>query len=300
MLVLPCLLISGAGFSAEKSNDQYADMHKQLTIMNNIIKSAVSGKSASHSSEINSIQSTYLRGQGVVFTISAAARKRQWGSYNFNFIMPEIPVAPIAPEVNQEFQEKFDIDVNETVTQALDSADYESAMEVFEEYRDSARELREQQRDMAYRVREIEREKRDISFQLARASDDHKAELKQALAKLTEQEKTFRAEQKKMTELSNKVASEQKAKQAQSAKERASYYQQLTVSLTQTLCLYGNGLKALPKNEHVSVILKSAGDKSASGYRDSIMVFNQQDIADCSKDKISAESLLTKGQVYQF
>ena len=304
-IILPCLLMSGAATAYESSKVQYADMQKQLTIMNNIIKSSVSAKSSEQPSEINSIQSTYLRGQGVVFTISSAARNRQWGNYNFNFTMPEMPempVAPIAPEVNHQFMEKFDIDVNETVTRALDSAadGYEKVMEAFEENRDRSRQLRDEQREIAYKLREVEREKRDYSFQLARANDERKAELKQAITVLSEQEEELLAEQQKITRLSNKAASEQKAKQQQRAKERSDYYTKLTASLTETLCVYGNGLKSLPKNEHVSVILKSAGDKSSTGYRDSIMVFNKQDIASCAQDKINAETLLSKSQIYQF
>ena len=207
--------MSGAALAYESNNDQYANIQKQLTIMNNIIKSSVSVKSSEQPTEINSIQSTYLRGQGVVFTISSAARNRQWGNYNFNFTMPEmpeIPAAPIAPEVNHEFIEKFDIDVNETVTRALDSAadGYERVMEAFEENRDRSRQLRDEQREIAYKLREVEREKRDYSFQLARANNERKAELKQAISVLTEQEEDLRAEQQKITQLSKKLRQSKK------------------------------------------------------------------------------------------
>jgi len=307
-VVLPCLLISGVGVAAEQSNEQYSRMHKQLSIMTDIIKSSVSDKSANRLSKINSIESTYLRGQGIVFTISSAASNSQWGNFSFNFSMPEMPampkmpVAPLAPEVNQNFHENYDIDINETVTHALESAagGYERAMEMFERNRDSTRELRDEQRDLAYSLRNVEREKRDINYQLSRARDEHKTELQQALEELDKQEEKLRTEQKKITELTNKAATKLQAEQAQRSQERVSYYQSLTVKLTETLCLYGNGLKALPKNEHVSVILKSAGEKSIGRYKDSILVFNKQDIASCSADKISAVALMNKGQAYQF
>jgi len=300
--------MSGAGIAAEQNNGQYVGIHKQLSIMSDIIKSSVSDKSASPLPKINSIASTYLRGQGVVFTISSAANNRQWGNYSFNFSMPEmppmpeVPAAPVAPELNQDFHANYDIDINETVTNALESAavGYERAMEMFEQNRDRTRELRDEQRDLAYSLRDIEREKRDVSYQLSRANDEHKTELKQALDKLVEQEGKLRAEKQKITELTSKIATKQKAEQEQRAKERINYYQQLTVKLTETLCLYGNGLKALPKNEHVSVILKSAGEKSVGRYKDSILVFNKADIASCSADKISAATLMSKGQAYQF
>jgi hypothetical protein len=297
--------MSVTGFAAEQDNDQYSGMYKQLSIMSDIIKSSVSDKSARQPSQINSIQSTYLRGQGVVFTISSAANNRQWGHYNFNFVMPEMPempVAPIAPEVNQDFREKYDIDVNETVSKALESAadGYERVVEVFEHNRDKTRAFRDQQRDIAYRLRDVEREKRDLNYQLSRATDDRKAELKSEIYKLTEQEKTYRGQLQKLTELNNKVAAEQKVEQEKRSQERSNYYQQLAVKLTETLCLYGNGLKALPKNEHVSVILQAAGEKSAGRYKDSILVFSKEDITSCSADKITAVSLMNKGKAYQF
>jgi len=303
--MIPCLLATGAASAAQNKTDQYQDMHKQLSIMSDIIKSSVSDKSARQQSKINSIQSTYLRGQGVIFTISSAARNRQWGSYNFNFSMPEMPimpVAPIAPSVNDDFEENYDININDTVTQALETAavGYERGMEVFEKNREKTRELREKQRDLAYELRDIEREKRDLNYQLSRANDEQVKELKDELNKLSKKEEKLRASKRKLAQRGSEIAAEQKAQQASQAKERADYYQVLTANLTETLCLYGNGLKALPKDEHVSVILKSAGEKSGRRYKDSILVFSKKDIASCAADKINAAALMEKGQAYQF
>jgi hypothetical protein len=307
-MAIPCLLVTCAGVAAEQSNSQYQSMHKQLSIMSDIIKSSVSDQTTGQRSKINSIQSTYLRGQGVVFTINSAANNRQWGSYNFNFTMPEMPempempVAPIAPSVNDDFEENFNIDINETVTHALESAanGYERAMEIFEHGRERNRELREEQRNLAYRLKDVEREKRDLTYQLARANDERKEELNVELSKLSEQAEKLQASKRKIAQKSSKVVAEQKAQQAEQAKERVSYYQKLTANLTETLCLYGNGLKALPKDEHVSIIFKSAGDKSAGRYKDSILVFSKKDIARCSADSIDSAALIKKAEVYQF
>ena len=303
-VVLPYLLVMSAEAAAE-SHEQYRDMQKQLSIMSDIIKSSVSDSSGHQRSKINSIQSTYLRGQGVVFTISAASNSRSWGNYNFNFTMPEMPempVAPIAPEVNEDFEHNYDININETVNQALESAavGYERVIEVFEHSREKARELREEQRELTYELRDLEREKRDINYQISRASDDKKKAFKADLDKLQKEEEKLRATKRKLEQRSSKEVAKQKAQQAERTKERIDYYQGLTASLTETLCLYGNGLKALPKDEHVSVILKSAGDKSGRRYKDSILVFSKKDIANCSADEINATSLLKKGQAYQF
>ena len=307
-IVLPCMLMSTALLAAEQGTEQYSGLHKQLSIMSDIIKSSVTDKSANQLSKINSIESTYLRGQGVVFTISSAANNSQWGNYSFNFsmpempTMPEMPAAPIAPEVNQDFHEKFDIDINQTVSHAMESAavGYERIVEIFEHNRDKTRELREEQRELAYNLRDVEREKRDLNYQLARASDDRKAEIKKDLKKLDQQESKLLADKVKITDKANELAKKQKAEQSKRIEHREQYYQQLAVKLTETLCLYGNGLKELPKQEHVSVILKSAGEQSSGRYKDSILVFTKEDIASCSADKISAAKLMEKSQAYQF
>ena len=300
--------MSTALLAAEQGTEQYSGLHKQLSIMSDIIKSSVTDKSANQLSKINSIESTYLRGQGVVFTISSAANNSQWGNYSFNFsmpempTMPEMPAAPIAPEVNQNFHEKFDIDINQTVSHAMESAavGYERIVEIFEHNRDKTRELREEQRELAYNLRDVEREKRDLNYQLARASDERKAEIIKDLKSLEKQESKLNEDKVKITDKANDLAKKQKAEQSKRIEHRAEYYQQLTVKLTETLCLYGNGLKELPKQEHVSVILKSAGEQSSGRYKDSILVFTKEDIASCSADKISAAKLMEKSQAYQF
>ncbi len=302
------MLMSTALLAAEQGTEQYSGLHKQLSIMSDIIKSSVTDKSANQLSKINSIESTYLRGQGVVFTISSAANNSQWGNYSFNFSMPEMPTlpempaAPIAPEVNQNFHEKFDIDINQTVSHAMESAavGYERIVEIFEHNRDKTRELREEQRELAYNLRDVEREKRDLNYQLARASDERKAEIIKDLKSLEKQESKLNEDKVKITDKANDLAKKQKAEQSKRIEHRAQYYQQLTVKLTETLCLYGNGLKELPKQEHVSVILKSAGEQSSGRYKDSILVFTKEDIASCSADKISAAKLMEKSQAYQF
>jgi predicted nuclease with TOPRIM domain len=216
--------------------------------------------------------------------------------------LPEMPAAPIAPEVNQNFHEKFDIDINQTVSHAMESAavGYERIVEIFEHNRDKTRELREEQRELAYNLRDVEREKRDLNYQLARASDERKAEIIKDLKSLEKQESKLNEDKVKITDKTNELVKKQKEEQSKRIEHRAQYYQQLTVKLTETLCLYGNGLKELPKQEHVSVILKSAGEQSSGRYKDSILVFTKEDIASCSADKISAAKLMEKSQAYQF
>jgi hypothetical protein len=289
-------------------NNQYAGMHKQLDIMSNIIKSSVSTQESRKGSRITGIESTYLKGQGIVFTINSSSGNNRWGNFNFNFAMPDFPVAPIAPiapvvsnrSSNDEIE--FENQMNKSVARSMEEASqaYEHAMESFEHNREGYRELREEQRDLSYELRDVAREKRDIEYKLRRADDDNKKELKSELAALNKQAAKLALDEKAFKVKSDKLQTKQKNQKVEQEKARGVYYQGLKTSLTETLCLYGNGLKALPKNEHVSVILKSAGEKDGRRYKDSILVFTKNDISDCSADKITVSKLTQKSQNYQF
>jgi hypothetical protein len=306
--LIPCALFALTATNVTAADNQYAGMHKQLDIMSNIIKSSVSTQEGRKGSRITGIESTYLKGQGIVFTINSSSGNNRWGNFNFNFAMPDFPVAPLAPIApvasSRSSNEDIELEnqINESVARSMEQASeaYEHAMESFEHNREGYRELREEQRDLSYELRDVAREKRDIEYKLRRADDKDKKELKSELAALNKQEAKLAVNEKEFKVKSEKLQKKQQAQKIEQEKARGVYYQGLKTSLTETLCLYGNGLKALPKNEHVSVILKSAGEKVGHRYKDSILVFSKNDIRDCSADKITVSKLTQKSQNYQF
>ncbi len=306
---IPCALFALTVTTVTAAdNNQYAGMHKQLDIMSNIMKSSVSTQESRKGSRITGIESTYLKGQGIVFTINSSSGNNRWGNFNFNFAMPDFPVAPIAPIApvvpsrSSHDEIEFENRINKSVARSMEEASqaYEHAMESFEHNREGYRELREEQRDLSYELRDVAREKRDIEYRLRRSDDENKKELKSELAALNKQEAKLALEEKAFKVKSDELQKKQQAQKVEQEKARGVYYQGLKSSLTETLCLYGNGLKSLPKNEHVSVILKSAGEKDGRRYKDSILVFTKSDISDCSADKITVSKLMKKSQNYQF
>ena len=306
LFVLTSTLATSTTLAAD--NGEYAAMHKQLDIMSNIIKSSVSVQNGRKGSKITSIESTYLKGQGIIFTINSSSGNNHWGNFNFNFAMPDFPavpvapIAPMAPSRSSNDDTEFQAQINETVARSMEEATqaYEHAMQSFEHNREGYRELREEQRDLSYELRDVAREKRDIEYRLRRADDEDKKELQSELETLKKQTEKLAVSQKAFKERSDVLRKEQQKQKSEREKARGTYYQDLRASLTETLCLYGNGLKSLPKNEHVSVILKSAGDKMGRRYKDSILVFSKKDISDCSADKITVSKLTAKSQNYQF
>lgn len=306
---IPCALFALTVTTVTAAdNNQYAGMHKQLDIMSNIIKSSVSTQESRKGSRITGIESTYLKGQGIVFTINSSSGNNRWGNFNFNFAMPDFPVPPIAPVApivpsrSSNAEIEFENQMNRSVARSMEEASqaYEHAMESFEHNREGYRELREEQRDLSYELRDVAREKRDIEYRLRRSDDENKKELKSELAALNKQEAKLALDEKAFKVKSDNLQKKQQAQKIAQEKARGAYYQGLKTSLTETLCLYGNGLKALPKNEHVNVILKSAGEKDGRRYKDSILVFTKNDISDCSADKITVSKLTKKSQHYQF
>lgn len=301
-VMIPCVLLASNVYAAEKD---YADMHKQINIMSDIIKSSVTVQKGRKQSKINGIDSLYLAGQGIVFTISSSSSSHHWGSYNFNFSMPTMPVPPVAPVPplsSGDDNEFFERETEEFIEQSIEIASdgYERAIEVFQEHRDDFRDLRNEQRDIAYQVRDLERETRDIEYQLRRADDETKAELQKEINALAKKKAKVEESRKMIEDQVAKVKEKQQKEQAEQEKIRSEYFSTLTNGLAETLCLYGNGLKALPKNERVSIILKSGGDKEGRRYKDKIYVFNKKDISACSADKINVSQLLDKGLGYQY
>lgn len=289
--------------------DEFASMHKQLAIMSKIIKSASAQEQKGRTIAIKGVETTYLKGQGVLFTINSGNVRSHWGSAGFNFDMPggipmppRAPIPPLPTVGDVEFTHIIDAETEQKVAEAMESAaiDYERAMEAMHENHESYRDLREKRRDTTYELREIERELRDHEYQLRRADKESKAELQSAVKSLQKQKDELKELMKSLEKQDKEVRKAQLIKQAEREKERIAYYQSLTYSLAETFCLYGNGLKAVPKSENVNLIIKSGGKKHGNRYKDSVLVFSKKDISACAGDDINTKQLLAKSKRYQF
>lgn len=294
--------------------NEFDDLHKQLDIMSNIIKSSVAVQKGRKSSNITGVETTYLKGQGVVFTINSSSRSNHWGNYNFNFVMPEIPPLPAVPPVNDlanvtvEFadedsevyldEHEFSGNLAEVMEKAAEN--YERALDSLNDDRERYRNLREQQRDLSYEVRDLEREKRDLEYQMRRADKSSQAELAEQAKVIEVQRAKIKKARVELEAKSEELRKQQQLEKAEQEKERTQYYQGLTTSIVEAFCSYGNGLKAVPKNENISLIIKSGGDKVGNRFKDNIYVFSKKDITDCAIDNINAKALFEKGKGYQF
>ena len=186
------------------------------------------------------------------------------------------------------------IDGDEVVING-EPVEVEGARAIFVGQRENTRELAE----LARKLREQRRQLRDLNFALENNQGEGKVKLEQQIAaveKSMEQTRAeieaMRAELRELGKTMRAEAKERKAKREQQRQQSVAQFEQVMVT---TLCDYGNTLKALPKDEHVTFVLEGAGDEGT----DKVFIFRQRDIANCSGKK-GASDLLTKATTYSF
>lgn len=287
-------------FSAQGAGNNYDNLSKQLNIMNDIMMSSAKSAPSSRQTLIRSIDSIYLQGQGAIFTISSAHVGSSHHQF-FQIVAPLAPRAPKGPKAEISSSESTVI-INEDFDMGYEEHEdeFERVIEIFEQQREGARELRSEEREIHYEMRDIARQQKDIEYQLQRAEKTDKNELTSELKKL-EVERVNLVKNK--TKLEQKVTELNKQREQQNiaqSKARAEHFNAVNNALVETLCLYGNGLRAVPSQEHISLIIKGAGDKQGRNYKDQILVFNKKDINACANSKLTAKKLLTKAEQYQF
>ena len=290
------VLLTGAfnaGGVMASEQESYEKLSKQLDIMNNIFVSSLNSLQE-RPLKNTKIDNLYLAGQGVVFTVKSTGNFT-WNHHDFNFVFPDVvaPVAPVSPRPpeNSEINFEYFDDEHELVVQIE---------EAYEQQREYSREFRDQQRDLDYELRDLERESRDLAYQLRNVNAEEKAALVKEQKAVKAQQAELAKKRAVLSQQSKEMKKQQRANQAKRLAERQVHYKKLTNALIETLCTYGNSLKALPKDEKVSLVIKSAGDKVDNHYQDQIFVLTKRNITDCAIDKISTDKLLSSTKNYQF
>lgn len=297
------MLVSGliASGSANAKDVDLNNVHKQMAVMNNIIQSSVKAQRGESRANISAIDSIYLKGQGAIFTIKSHGFSHR--RHDFNFVMPTAPVAPTAPVVFSDDDihvEVTEFDEDMYVHMESQAREFEQAVRQFEKQHEYARDLRDEQREISYEIRELARESKDIEYQQRRADKETKAKLAVKVQEIEKEKKALKESKVRIEKKVKQLTEQQKKQKVAQAKEREAYYKTLSNALVETICLYGNGLRAVPKNEHVSLIVKYAGERAGRKYKDVVYVFSKEDINDCASDKISVKKLLAKASHYQF
>ena len=257
------------------------------------------------------ISSTYLAGQGIVFTIESSPFSQfHWNSQMIDVPgAPEAPVAPVAPQIfaDGDFEMEFydDENIKLIIKEGMEQAEdiIEIVREHYQDHREMARELKQQERELAREVRSLEREVRDLEYRERRADMEEKSEkaaLEKEKTKLKKEMAKLAEEKQKLAAQAQKYQAEVQKRKQEKQQQKQRYYSNVEASITESLCHFGNGLRELPNGEHVNVIIKNGGDQDSKRPRDKILVFTKADIRNCSLEKISEKELMAKAKSYQY
>ena len=287
-------------FGVQAADKNYDNLHKQLNIMNDIMMSSAKTSQNSRQSLIRSIDSVYLQGQGAIFTINSAhggSSHRQF----FQMVAPKARIGALASVAPVSAVDRIVFANEDFVIDFEDHEDeFERVIEIFEQQREGARELRSEEREIAYEMRDVARQQKDIEYQLHRAEKSAQVALTAELNKLKVERIALNNNKKQLEQKVTQLNKQRQQQKLAQDKARSAHFSALNNSLVETLCLYGNRLQAIPNKEHVSLIIKDAGNKQSRGYKDQILVFSKKDINACANSKLTAKKLLAKAEQYQF
>lgn len=275
----------------------YQALSKELEIMNSVLNTALKQETSQQAIKFRSMQTSYLANQGVVFTLTTSGRTTRVFFESGFPVPPPLPVPEIDFSGSGVFSEEMEIELQETIHEALDSVKHH-----FSGNRGRLQDLRSESRDLAWEAREYERRKRDLNFELRNAESSRAKELKEDLKELEKELAELGKKQADLQAYSEKIESEQKAllekKQAESEQAKKSFLASFEEGVADTLCRFGGGLRAIPNGENVSFVLRGFNDSQAS--QDKIYVFKVEDVKKCVQEKIEESKLLASAIVYDF
>lgn len=299
------ILASVSAGTANAQTDTVA-LNNELEIMTNIMRTSLGQGNKGRGYRVRGIDVLYLANQGVLFEVSTSSS----GSnivFEFisegDFVVPPIPpIPPSAPVHGGSDSMVFSFNDDEWEDSVEEAVEH--ARHAMEEARDKLRELRQQEREFGWEERNYERSLRDIEFEMRNADKDRKEELVEQQKEIAKDLAKVKAKQQETEKYAAQFEQQQKQK---AAEKQAARQKQYTTFLTMfenniadTLCKYGNGIRALPSDENVSFVLSNMGNGINKRKQDKVYVFSNQDIQSCVKDKLSAKQLLSKAQSYSF
>ncbi|MFZ8142207.1 hypothetical protein [Alteromonas macleodii] len=310
--LLTALLLCSAsgGLANAQSAQKYDTLSNELEIMSGVLKTSLRQNAATDSWRVSQIETSYLAGQGAVFTFSVRGQSGNWVREIETLVeglvatVPPAPPAPPVPSANS-FSDVDDI-VFEAAREWEAYAEETSHRfsQAFADNNSRLRDLRNMQRELAWEAREVERELRDITFELRHADEARKKELLVQKEQSGEQLKQLEAKEKSMKDELKAIEKEQtKQMEARKAQQQQAYKTFLAgfeSGMSETLCRFGSGLRGLPENEHISMVLKDFEMDESRERKDRIYVFTRADIVRCVQEKIDANKLLTNANIYQF
>lgn len=282
----------------------YKALSKELEIMDSVMATSLKQASESETITVRDLQTNYLAGQGVVYSIATSNKSRhiRYGDDVFISASPAPPFPSRSETGGHRFEEAEQAEqaeIEDAIEHAMEEVEY-----AFGRDSQQLRETRSSARTIDWRLRESERHAQDLEFEMQNADKERKTEIQAQVTKLTKQNKSLNDQKLKLQEMANKIQGEQKQKrEAQKAamvKANKAFLDAFEESVSDKLCRFGAGLRALPKNEHITFILNNFNRNVSNESTDRIYVFTASDVTKCVQEKMDVKQLLAKATVYNF
>lgn len=306
--LIPMTIAIALSAASADAKTKYDGMQQDLDIMQNIMQTALKGKRSKNNYRVRSVNATYLAKQGVVFNVNTSGTYGSLQSFVFPGLYTEtfLPDNPPEPPIPTEETIEMSL-VEEKQLEAMLSLNERLAEGSFfpqSENQERLRQVTEQKRALEWEIREQKRRKRDLEFEKRTADQKQLKEIQEQLDSSAKELKKTQTEMQKTLEYVNELKQQAKQSREKRMKRvnelRNSFLAQFENKIANVLCKYGAGLKSLPNSENVTFVLNRFGDKRDRKTEDKIYVFSADDVQACVRDKISADKLLTKADVYSF
>ncbi|MEX1221620.1 MAG: hypothetical protein WEA82_05855 [Idiomarina sp.] len=314
-IAVAALLATGSASSVALAADR-DQLRNELEIMTSILNTSLEQQHGDNKQmrRIGNMTYSYLEGQGVVY--KAAGFRNLVNQFSFSGderSMPPMPPVPDMPEVagidvqaaaEEGMRVAHEVIMNlqhDGIFIARHDGAYanDELREQAEELRDLTRELR----DLSWELRELDRDIRDMNFELRNAPTDEHEELQQELAGLENSRQSLQQQQESVQSQVDSISAERAERVAKQQQQRAQQQQQLLTSfeatLAKVLCNYGNTLRSLPSDEHITVVLEGIGEPNQRNQKDRIYVFEKKAVSKCANNGDSSE-LISQSLSYYF
>lgn len=273
-----------------QQNSDYSEVIRELDIMSNIFEAALEPRRDNDGFRPVSIldESNYLANQGMVFTFIQPGNRGMMAFIDIDD-MPGgalagmgINMAEMAMEISTEVRRAipsadFDFPGGPFASIAMMGGDFEGMENMTDAIRDQQEEVRDLQRDM----RDLQRQLRDDN------NDRTEAEIESSIENLQVEIDAERTELETLTSEYQGIMQEFQQERDQQVAARNEEAQSLILS---TLCDYGNTLRSLQNDEHVTLVMRNFENN-----QDQVYVLDYADVTSCS----SAEQLLQGAISYQ-
>lgn len=288
--------------NSERPNT-YQNVSDELEVISNVLSTTFRQNYQENGWRIGQLQSSYLAGQGALITVSIGGQSRVWIE-QIEGLVTNLPQPPMPPKPPIELESggiQFTID-EEWEEAVVEASRHISDM--FTSNTDQLRDLRSEQRELGWQKRELEREIRNIEFSLRQTDSEDRQAFEEEIAQLRASIEAAVARETQLKERINEIAQEQQVRlQERENRQQQAYTGFLAnfeASVGSTLCRFGSGLRALPNNEHVNVIVKGIEVSEEGIKQDRIYVFAKSDIKSCVQEHIDESTLLSNATVYVF